>query len=275
MKLGADGAGVKASPLPGTGALRSRLSHYPPGLRQGMHRHRAPHISIVVAGSFRETTGCGESVICHGHVGFRADAASHAVSYGPAGALILSIETDDRLASVGPRSGVRWIRAPARFARQMLDWATAGAAPAGEEVGDRLRDLWAAAEEPRAPGDGAPIPSWLSAAADQLLANPQNLSIAALAARNGVHRVHFSRLFVRHYGMSPSVFRRRSMTAQALAAALEEGVSLACAAAHAGFADQSHMSRAVRDDCALGAGEMRKLLARHATSVQATHGDAV
>jgi len=69
--------------------------------------------------------------------------------------------------------------------------------------------------------------------------------------------------------MAPSIFRRRAMASRALAAALTRDGRLADAAAEAGFADQSHMARTVRETCAMSVGEIRQLLLRQVSSVQA------
>jgi AraC-like DNA-binding protein len=258
---------MQVSALPGSSALRPRLAFYRPGFRQGPHSHRVPHVSIVVAGSFRETSARADQVICQGSVGFRADAAKHSVSYGPAGALILSLQTDGGIPAGEHDFDICWVRASARTARELLDLMAAGSGATGEAA-DRLLDIWVQGRGADGLPARRPPPLWLRDAAELLLEAPQDVAIAALARRSGVHRTHFSRLFLRHYGMAPSIFRRRAMAAQALAAALGRESSLAQAAADGGFADQSHMARAVRECCGMGAGAIRRLLTGEATSVQ-------
>src|SRR5918993_3354100 len=90
----------------GGDSLRARLVYYPPGLAHAAHSHDAPHVSVVVAGSFRETTPRGEQIVCHGSIGFRADEARHSVCFGPAGALILTVGLSDWISEGAPRSGV-------------------------------------------------------------------------------------------------------------------------------------------------------------------------
>jgi AraC family transcriptional regulator len=256
----------RTSALWGVEALRARLVHYPPGLRHGDHSHAAPHVSVVVAGSFRETTPRGEQVVCHGSIGFRADEARHSVCFGPAGALILTVALDDWIAEGVPRAGVRWVGASVPFARELLVLARRGGEEECDELADRLVALWTA--RPSAPPRG-PAPAWLRDAAEQLLSAPGELSIAGLASRLGVHRVHFTRSFLSHYGMAPSVFRRRAMASRAVSAALAGPDSLAAAAADAGFADQSHMARVVREWCGVRPSELRALFAPEVTSIQA------
>jgi AraC family transcriptional regulator len=254
------------SALWGVEALRARLVYYPPGLAHAAHSHDAPHVSVVVAGSFRETTPRGEQIVCHGSIGFRADEARHSVRFGPAGALILTVALDEWIGEGVPRAGVRWVGASEPFARELLLLARRGGAQECDELADRLVALWTARPRPDSSGSRTP-PAWLRDAAEQLLSAPE-VPIATLAARLGVHRVHLARSFVGHYGMAPSVFRRRAMASHAVSAALG-GIRLADAAAEAGFADQSHMSRVLREYCGVSAGELRRLFVREATSVQA------
>jgi AraC family transcriptional regulator len=253
----------------GVEAVRARLAYYPPGVRQDTHRHREPHISVVVAGSFRETTPQDDRIVCQGGVGFRADAASHAVCFGPAGALILTVAARDWIAEGLPRAGVRWVGTAPAVARQLVSLARSGGEEACEELADRLFALWAGPSRPGRNTAGEP-PAWLRTAADRLLSQPDGTSIAGLARGLGVHRVHLARSFQQYYGMPPSIFRRRAMASRALSAALAGRTRLADAAAEAGFADQSHMSRVVREWCTLGVGDLRRLLGTHVTSIQAS-----
>ena len=253
----------------GDGAVRARLVYYPPGLSQTPHRHREPHISVVVAGSFRETTPSDERIVCQGGIGFRADAASHAVRFGPAGALILTVAPRDWVAQGMPRDGVRWLGTQPAMARHLVTLASRGGHEAHEELADRLLALWTGSARTRRRAAGG-APAWLQAAADRLLRGSAEISIAGLAEELGIHRVHLARCFQRHYGMPPSVFRRRAMASRALSAALADRTGLAAAAAEAGFADQSHMSRVVREWCAMGVGDLRRLFAKNVTSVQAS-----
>ena len=235
-----------------------QLAYYPPSLRQEAHGHDVPHVSLVIAGSFVETTEAGSRTVWQGRAGFRADGACHEVDYGPAGALILSFATDSWRSAGRPRDGVGWVPAPAGLARRLIE-------AQGSGIG--LSGIWTGV------GADASRPAWVVAAAERLLRAPRT-PIATLAHRYGVHRVHFSRQFARYCGMAPSQFRRRAMAIRALGSTLSGGASLAGAAAEAGFADQSHMARAMRGSWGLGAGELRRLLTREATSVQSGGGIA-
>ncbi len=241
--------------LSGASPLRPRLVHYPPGLRQPPHRHVEPHLSIVLAGALREESRLDDRIVGQGMLAFRADGMRHAVRFGPDGALVFSMDLP-RSPAIACRSGARWLR-----------WSGDAGIPHGDSGCPTSPCMKACAVSPCLAKQDAP-PSWLEQAAQRLIAAPGSVSVARLAGEARVHRVHFSRLFKLHYGLAPSIFRRRAMAAHALAAALSDADSLAGAAAMAGFVDQSHMSRAVREGCGFTPGAIRSLISAQVASIQ-------
>lgn len=90
-------------------------------------------------------------------------------------------------------------------------------------------------------------PGWLAAAYDTIAARSHEpLRVTDLADDAGVHPVHLIREFRRFYGRTPAdaVRARRIETASALLR--DTGQSVVEIALHAGFADQSHFTRAFR-----------------------------
>lgn len=73
----------------------------------------------------------------------------------------------------------------------------------------------------------------------------QSVSLASLAALTGLSMFHFCRVFEAALGMPPAAYlrNRRVQRARQL---ISKGCALADAAAMAGFADQSHMTRLFR-----------------------------
>src|SRR5262245_7801280 len=55
VRMNRDIIGPRGVPL-AMACNRARLSFYPPGLKQAAHRHHQAHLSIVLAGSFREVS---------------------------------------------------------------------------------------------------------------------------------------------------------------------------------------------------------------------------
>ncbi|MEU7004217.1 helix-turn-helix transcriptional regulator [Nonomuraea sp. NPDC046570] len=104
-----------------------------------------------------------------------------------------------------------------------------------------------------------------------LSAHPDATSLVRLARTLGVSPAHLSRSFTAHCGMPLSRFRTRVRVSQALAH-LEAGArDLAALATTVGFADQAHLSRAVRAEVGLAPGRVRALFAREPAGLDQRH----
>jgi AraC-like DNA-binding protein len=241
---------VQRSLLDGEG-LTVRLTRYAPGLVQPDHAHGPASLSLVLAGRLRERGRGADCDLSGGTVGRKPEDWSHAVEFGPDGALILSVE-GAQLSRPGDEPA--WTRArPA--AAQLLRLIIAGGS--SELVEEAVLDLAAPGaalgrQDIRAP--------WLAAARERLLEEPESASINDLARAGGVHRSHFARAFEAAFGVAPSVFRRRIMVDRALRSLLFEGEPAARAAQAGGFFDQSHFSRAVAAQCGAAPGQLLRLL---------------
>jgi AraC family transcriptional regulator len=249
-------ASVRKAELHRSRAIAARLSAYRPGLVQSPHDHDAPHASFLIAGSLEESLRAGDETGAGGLVSFRPAGVRHGVRFGPAGALILTIFPADAAGLAGAPSDAAWrpVRASAAHRRLLACLLSAG--PAGEAE-DLLWDVLAAAAAPTPPR----APGWLERARERMVEEPGAASIARLAAEGGVHRVHFSRLFHACFGQPPSLYRRRCMAAAAVASMLDGAGTFCAVAQDAGFADQSHMNRAVREVTGLPPRRLKALLA--------------
>ena len=99
---------------------------------------------------------------------------------------------------------------------------------------------------PRSLRGGTP-PAWLRQVHEELADRAhEGITVTALAAHAGLHPVHLSRMYRRHYGMPPSEALQRFRLGGALRAATVAREPLAMAAARGGFSDQSHLSRVCR-----------------------------
>jgi AraC-like DNA-binding protein len=85
--------------------------------------------------------------------------------------------------------------------------------------------------------------------------------LLALAARLGVSPYRLSRAFSREMGVSLTRYRNRVRVGRALDRLAAGETSLAALAADLGFADQSHLSRTVRDQVGHTPAVLRRLLA--------------
>ena len=218
----------------------ARLRRYPPGLRQAVHAHGAAHLSLVVAGGFEETGPRGETMARAGQTGLRPEGLRHSVCFGPSGAVVLTF------VPAAPADGLPAIGDPAwspRLSRRHLRRLTPLLLEGGEAAAEAGWDLMALCRPQVRP---RPVDAWLRDVHDRLVEGPAEVRLTELARRAGRHRVHLGRAFLAAFGETPSVFRRRAMIDHALCL-LARGVPAAHAAADAGFADQSHFSRACRD----------------------------
>jgi AraC family transcriptional regulator len=82
-------------------------------------------------------------------------------------------------------------------------------------------------------------------------------SLAELAALARVHPVHLARSFRQHYGVSIGEYVRRLRLEWAAAQLAATQTPIALLAAQAGFADQSHFTRAFKRHTGLTPGRYR------------------
>lgn len=255
-------SGVLKAILHSSTELDVRLLHYPPGLIQPTHRHDETQLSVLLAGGLREITNGRDVEAVRPSSGVKPAGQSHAAQFGPHGALMLSMTLAAKAAperkpgewlSIGP-GGIALIEQMLMTASRLHRAETAQelcavlAGPAGEVA--------------RAGRDAA---RRLKRALDE---NPRAVCIGAVARRLGCHRAHLTRCFNATYGLAPSRYRTRVMSAQAVASALRGDHSLAAVAADVGFADQSHLARTSRRQIGVPLSRLRQLFAE-ATSVQA------
>ncbi len=237
---------------------RARLKYYPPALRQPAHLHDRAHISIIIAGTVREVSSGRDEVGFPSTLTLRPYEITHQVEFGPHGALILAIDLEN---GVTRGAGSGWMhRAMFMAERTLLRWLLTDEMDGDADVGDYIQDLIAGIETESLRGSP---PSWLVRAREQLMNDPASARIDALARAAGVHRAHFARAFQHWFRTSPSLFRRRAMLSHAIAE-IASGENLALAAHSAGFADQSHLCRAMRGTIGVTPHRlMRKRVTQH------------
>jgi AraC family transcriptional regulator len=247
---------TRTAALQSTAAFDLRLGTYSPGSQQGLHAHPLPVVSLILAGRVGETVGRREGGGEIAWLSVKPPDVWHSDAYGPDGAIILSAVIRDPAlwAAVAGSSEWRWRPLPASRHREIV--SILGAVGAGDAADDLGAELLAASAETHA-GTGRP-PAWLRRVADRLREEP-DAPVAGIAADEGVHRVYLARCFRLWYGASPRTYRLRARTSAALGGALFRGEPAASTAHAAGFADQSHMARAVRDTTGLPLLRLRAL----------------
>lgn len=237
--------------------IRIALTWYPPHHAMAAHAHATLQHSILLAGRMEECHGGRTSEIDGAGTGLKPAGLVHANRYGGDGALILCIDLGEREAE--------------RLGANARDWSWHGGAPnraelariasacGGGDVAGFAAEIIAGGAQAAPPRDRRP-PRWLSDIRERLRDAPDEVELDAEANRAGVHRVHLTRAFTRHFGMTPSLFRQRARLARATAL-LAEGRCGTEAAHAAGFADQSHLIRVMRRETGFTPERLRNVLA--------------
>lgn len=260
---GATATSILKTTLHRAAGVELRLVHYPAGLIQARHRHDEAQLSVLLAGGLREVTRGADVEAVRRSSGVKPCGQSHAAEFGPHGALMLSM-TLTRDPAMRRASG-EWRANSAALDQLIAGLLDTDDASCRAEMADDLKTMLEAEPTPRDGRAGHDVARRLKRALD---ARPDGGRIDAMARELGLHRTHLSRCFTVTYGLAPSLYRARVMTARALALALRGRDGLADVAAEAGFSDQSHLARVSRRQIGAPLSRVRELFAR-ATSVQA------
>jgi AraC-like DNA-binding protein len=192
--------------------------------RVARHHHLTPYAAVVLRGGYVEAGDRGRFRAEAGVVLFHDGFEAHQDQFHPGGADILNLpmaagpaRAAGRLAD--PDALIRIAeRDPAAAAMMLLAWVE----PGGPELSD-----------------------WPDRLAADLRAD-RVASLSEWARFAGLQPSSVSRGFRLCYGVSPQRYRLEQRTAKAARRARGAGTALALVAAEVGFADQSHMCRAMR-----------------------------
>jgi AraC family transcriptional regulator len=171
----------------------------------------------------------------------------HRDRFAETGGRFLSIDIPASVVPAQAGDALLVTDAGARAAAARIAGLVAGGEPDTVVIEEQLLRVVAGVPDGRRPS--RQVPDWLRRAAEALhdLSGEDTLEIRQVAHLVGVHPVHLARAYRRHFGHGPSEAVRRQRVARATGL-LTRGLGLAEIAATAGFADQSHMTRAFRRD---------------------------
>ena len=253
LRFRSDGARFRS--LCRTPDYEAALVRYPADVIHPDHEHDHAQLTFLLCGGFADNWEGRESEPIGSRHGFRPEGARHNCRFGRSGALILSVNFF-RPASLSVEPDDWWPsgRAMVELYRLLL----ASAAPADQVIDDLLAVIALPCEGATASVQNAP--RWLRMVAEEMADDPL-VEIGAIARRAGVHRVHLSRAFQKHYGVSPTQFRLHCKSALALGHMIEGRQPPGAAAVSGGFADQAHWTRASRASAGVGPARLRRLLA--------------
>lgn len=200
--------------------------HLPAGDDISHHRHARPYATLVLEGGYEEAGDAGRWRVAAGDVLIHGAFSAHC----------------DRISA--PRTQVLDIALP--FTAVIASGCGRLADP-DAVIGLAANDATEAAA--RLLADFTPEAVREADAPDLLalaLADAEGPAIADWAARAGVARETASRQFRRLYGVAPARYRTEARARAAWQLAMTSDTALAEIAAETGFADQAHMTRAVK-----------------------------
>jgi AraC family transcriptional regulator len=226
---------------------------YPPHLSIGSHSHALPYFSLVVRGSYAERCDSRTQWCSAASLTFHPAGESHADRFGNTGARVFSIEIDsqwmERIHGYGVRTDrpIRYERVRAvELARRLCHEARSQDSVAELVIEALAMEL--VAELPRRNESAAEPhrPGWLDAAIELLRADGRAPALRAIATAIGVHPVRLARAFRRSFHCSVGEYARSQQVAQACRLLDTSSLSLSEVALAAGYADQSHLTRALK-----------------------------
>ena len=235
-----------------------------PALVMPAHAHDEGSMSLVIEGALVEEACHQVYVASPGAVVWKPAGTVHANRFGPSGALLLRFDlaphTLEFLEARGSHAGLswRWSMAPhlAHIGR------LAFAARETEAVGVILSELAGrmfALVSGNSQRANAP-PSWLLEYREKIAdLRTAGVRLVDLAKQTGYHPAYVTRRFRGEFGCSPREYRRRARLDYAVALLRRSRGTLASVAGASGFADQSHLCRAVRCTFGMQLRELQRL----------------
>jgi AraC-like DNA-binding protein len=192
----------------------------------GLHIHEKAYASLVLSGGYEEAGDHGRFPVKSGDVIFHGRFEAHLDRFSQTGAAVLNLplpvghSCTPGVARVADLDGI--VREAERSCRDAVD----------------LLISLAIVRMPQ-PAD------WPDELAAALIRNP-SFKLSQWGETNGIPPWAVSRGFGLVFGVSPEAFRARSRTRHALKRIHDTQTPLASIAAELGFADQSHMTRSVK-----------------------------
>ncbi|MEP7346121.1 MAG: AraC family transcriptional regulator [Gemmatimonadaceae bacterium] len=225
---------------------RAHVFAIPAATRFRRHAHEGGHLCVVLDGGFLERDRSSWRDVGPGTIRI-SGGANHDIDFGTVGAECLVVQFDDAIAA--QFSAPRFVAADATLAQltaRVRHTLTIRSNARALRLDCVLTELLAQLQRRIQRRRLTSPPSWLGQVREMLHDLHGVPSVGDLARAVGVHRVHLARTFREHVGVSVTDSARRQRILYAVSL-LEQGtMRLSEVAAEAGFADQSHLTRAIR-----------------------------
>jgi len=238
--------------------LTVRLESYSPNDWHPPHAHDRASIGILLGGSLCERVGRTTQEGALGAVIIKPPGVKHENIFGGAGTIILSLRGThvERLAE----REWEWRRADRALAHALasIRHARAGRSLAcEEELYLLLSELGGMAH---AGGSNVRAPDWLGEVVSLAERQTAPIRISDIADQVGVHPVHLTRVFRKHFGQSLRAYIRRIKVTSAAELLRSSNQSVCDVAAELEFFDQSHLCRAFKAEWGISPSDYRSLV---------------
>ncbi len=213
----------------------------------GRHGHDCPYAAVVLSGGYEEAGDHGRFKVESGDVVLHERFESHINRFSGVGTVVLNLPLPKERSFI---PGLGTVANPDLIVR-LAEKSQAQAA--------RLLLSSIVARETE-------WTDWPDELASALIANP-SLSLLRWSEGEGLTPWQVSRGFMQIFGLSPSAFRARARARQAWKSIETNKESLAEISTALGFADQSHMTRSVKQLTGMGPQAWRKAANRFKTQL--------
>lgn len=254
---------VALSPLNNQIVKNVNLVYYACDVVMEPHSHSTAQFSTLVSGQSRETLSGKTLENQLGAAQFKPIDFEHSNKIGPYGAMLLSININAENEAFKDEFGnIGWNLGDTTSSQGL--WKTLcnlTLSPASSLTVD-LEEITLGLLSGVLPYAGKVKipPGWLVHAQQAL--HECNMSVTEIARNTGVHRVHLTRVFQAHFGVSVTQYRQRLALQKGISGILSQKQSTATAANEAGFSDQSHFSRVMKKHFDLTPLKLRSLFSK-------------
>lgn len=221
-------------------------SVYPAKAYMPPHTDKLSRISIILDGQLQETVESKEVNAGPGSLVIKPNHVVHENIFGDKPVRSLSISFHDDMLMTNNFNKWQWIDHPRVNVLGIKLWTEMRQAKTEKAVMNCFQDFFSALTLLKYDADGRSVP-WqeqLKTLIEKDLSAPENIEL--LSKKLSLHRVYVARAFKNKYGVSPVEFRKYTRVAAAILDLSLTDKSLVAIAFDAGFSDQSHMNRELK-----------------------------
>lgn len=254
MSSGFHGNDLAATTIAG---VRYRTTAFPPHYSTRPHAHDRSYFCLILGGPSEQTFGSAQRERRRGSVYFYPAGERQSERFGVEGGKLFSFEID---ATNAMQSFP--VRSPAAGIASRIYDELRTPDDDSSLVAEDLTLLLVAETTRLRERDTRAAPPWLGIARDYLRAHfRERVTLAAVAAEAGVHTVHLSSRFHRHFGCTFGDYLRALRVDFARARLARTRDPIADIALDAGFASQPHLTKHFRAQTLMTPARYRALFA--------------